>query len=173
MPDEPVIIKRYPNRRFYDRRASKYVTLADIAQIIRDGDTVEIRDSQTGEDLTRAVLTQIIVEQHPEKMSLFPTAMLHRILQANDMMADFLRGYFRDSLTYLEYLQKHGADPTALMMQPGHWMKTWMNAVGDNGHAAREEPQNDRSASGLMSRIAELEARVRQLESSKSAEENM
>ena len=47
------------------------------------------------------------MERQPEKMLLFPTAMLHFILRSNDQMTDFLRDYFRHSLTYLDYLQRH------------------------------------------------------------------
>ena len=97
MADEPIRIKRYPNRRFYASHTSKYVSLTEIEQMICDGATVEIVDSQTGEDLTRAVLVQIIAERHPDKIAMFPTAMLHSILRANDVMVDFLHDYFRNS----------------------------------------------------------------------------
>ena len=56
MNDSPIQIKRYPNRRYYARNTSTYVTLQEIEAMIQSGMTVEIRDSQTGEDLTRSVL---------------------------------------------------------------------------------------------------------------------
>ena len=59
MPIEPIRIKRYPNRRFYASHTSKYVSLPEIEQLIRDGVNVEIVDSQTGEDITRVILMQI------------------------------------------------------------------------------------------------------------------
>jgi len=114
MPGEPIQIKRYPNRRYYARHTSRYVSLQEIEEMIAAGETVEIRDSQSGEDLTRSVLTQIILERQPEKMLLFPIDMLHFILRSNDMMTDFLRDYFRQSLTYLNYLQRHSATASAL-----------------------------------------------------------
>ena len=125
MADEAVRIKRYPNRRFYASHTSKYVSLTEIEQMIRDGMTVEIVDSQTGEELTRAVLVQIIAEKHPDKMAMFPPAMLHSILRANDVMVNFLHDYFRNSLAYLDYFQKHGASEP--LPQPMHWMKAWLD----------------------------------------------
>ena len=125
MTDDPIMIKRYPNRRYYARNTSKYVSLQEIEEMVQSGETVEIRDSQTGEDLTRPVLTQIIMERHPEKMSLFPTEMLHFVLRSNDVMSGFLRDYFRHSLTYLDYLQRHSTAATALV-KPMHWVKAWL-----------------------------------------------
>ena len=98
MPDEPIVIKRYPNRRFYARHTSKYVSLQEIEEMVKSGKNVEIRDSQTSEELTRSVLTRIIMERQPEKMRLFPTDMLHFILRSNDVMSGFLRDYFQHSL---------------------------------------------------------------------------
>ena len=64
MNDGPILIKRYPNRRYYARNTSKYVSLKEIEQMVQNGQTVEIRDSQTGDDMTQAVLTQIIMERY-------------------------------------------------------------------------------------------------------------
>src|SRR3972149_5401640 len=122
MAEEPIQIKRYPNRRFYARNTSKYVSLPEIEEMIRQGRTVDVVDSQTGESITHAVLTQIILERQPEKMSLFPIAMLHSIVRSNEAMTDFLRDYFRHSLTYLDYLQQHGT-VTGGLPNPVHWVK--------------------------------------------------
>ncbi|MEM9660276.1 MAG: polyhydroxyalkanoate synthesis regulator DNA-binding domain-containing protein, partial [Planctomycetota bacterium] len=179
--DEALLIKRYPNRRLYARHASKYIALEDVERLIRDGYTVQIRDNESGEDITRTVLTQIIVERHPDKVSLFPTDMLHLMLRANDVMSDFLRGYFRDSLTYLEYLQRHGAQADAT--QPMHWLKAWLEQIGagkgdrpqhataDASKESSAEPaptetaDPDQDAASLALQLRELEARLRRLES--------
>lgn len=152
-----VQISRYPNRRLYDRDRSKYVSLDDIEAMVRAGKNVEIRDSQTGEDLTKAVLVRIIVERNPEKMDMFPTAMLHFMLRSNEVMTDFLRDYFRHGLTYLEHLQHH---PTAT---PMHWVRAWLDGLrtvpgGENGGS-----DTDRAAE-LSQRVQQLEERLRQLE---------
>jgi polyhydroxyalkanoate synthesis repressor PhaR len=126
MTDEALQIKRYPNRRFYARHVKKYVSLEDIERWIREGHRVHIIDSQSGDDLTRSILTQLLIERHPEKVALFPTELLHFMIRANDVMSDFLRNYFRDSLTYLEFLQS----PTraAPLAQPMRWMQNWFEA---------------------------------------------
>ena len=164
MTDEVIQIKRYPNRRFYSRNDSKYVSLQDIEKLIQDGKTIEISDSQTGESLTRAVLTQIILDRQPENISLFPVDMLHSIVRSNEMVTDFLRDYFQHSLTYLEYLQRHSASAKDLV-NPMHWAKAWM----DGFKPANGSPKEllDEKAQ-LSQRIEELEDRIKQLESKKN-----
>jgi len=167
MAGDPIQIKRYPNRRYYARNTSQYVSLQEIEDMVQAGETVEIRDSQSGDDLTRAVLTQIIMERQPEKMSLFPSDMLHFIVRSNDAMSDFLRDYFRHSLTYLDYLQRHSA--ATPLTQPMHWMKAWLDGFAPKPHA-EEKARRDAPASAddkLADRIHELEERLRQLEAKK------
>ena len=61
MPD-PLVLKKYSNRRLYDTRNSRYVTLEDVAQMIRSGEQVRIKDVATGDDVTAFILTQIVLE---------------------------------------------------------------------------------------------------------------
>lgn len=169
MADEPIQIKRYPNRRFYARNTSKYVSLPEIEEMIRQGHTVDVRDSQTGEEITQVVLAQIIMDRQPEKMALFPVAMLHSIVRSNDMMNEFLRDYFRHSLTYLDYLKQHDTSVPGLV-NPVHWVKAWIDGFrGTNAvaPAAAEEETAAAAKSEFAERIAELEERIRQLESAK------
>ena len=56
-----IVIKKYANRRLYNTAKSSYVTLDDLAQMVREGDDFAVFDAKTGEDITRSVLTQIIV----------------------------------------------------------------------------------------------------------------
>lgn len=164
---DPIRIKRYPNRRFYAGHTKSYVSLSDIETLIRKGENVEIIDSQSGEDLTRQLLVQIIAERHPDKMAMFPTAMLHSMLRANDVVATFLQDYFRNSLSYLDYLHQHGA--TGPLTQPVHWMKAWLDnwskpsAGSDLAEEASEQPLAEPSEP-LAERISELEKRIVELE---------
>ena len=170
MATAPVQIKRYPNRRYYARSTSKYVSLEEIDAMVKAGETVEIRDSQTGENLTRNVLAQIIIERQPDKMALFPTDMLHFILRANDVMSDFLRDYFRHSLTYLAFLQKHSRTAKTLV-QPMHWAKAWLDGIAphppETSAETSPETSSDPSTADrdeLVQRVRKLEERLRQLE---------
>ena len=60
------IIKKYPNRRLYDTEISSYITIDEVRQLVVDGESFEVRDAKSGEDLTRSVLLQIISE-HEER----------------------------------------------------------------------------------------------------------
>ena len=62
-PDQPIIIKKYANRRLYNTSKSSYVTLEHLAQMVRDGEDFVVNDAKSGDDITRSVLTQIIFEE--------------------------------------------------------------------------------------------------------------
>jgi len=169
-----VQIKRYPNRRFYDSSASKYISLEHIESLVREGQKVEIRDSRTGEEITRSVLTRIILERQPDKMLLFPTDMLHFILRANEVSTSFLRDYFQHSLTYLDYLSRHGTGSS--FTRPMHWVKAWLDSVAPRSKDEKEVPPQQEEEAGqeedettrLSRRVEELEKRLGQLESQES-----
>jgi polyhydroxyalkanoate synthesis repressor PhaR len=81
MSDGPRIIKKYPNRRLYDTANSGYITLADVKQMVLD--TIEFRvvDAKTNEDLTRAILLQIILEEESAGMPMFSSEMLAQMIR--------------------------------------------------------------------------------------------
>ncbi len=76
------IIRRYQNRKLYDTQASKYVTLEDIALMIKEGVDVKVVDNRTKKDLTGLTLTQIIFEQEKRNKSILPLSALKRIIQS-------------------------------------------------------------------------------------------
>lgn len=75
-----VTIKKYANRRLYDTESSAYVTLDRLAQMIRDGRDFEVLDAKSGEDITRQVLTQIIVEEEARGSTLLPVNFLRQLI---------------------------------------------------------------------------------------------
>lgn len=77
----PILIKRYQNRKLYDTRNSTYVTLDDIARLVKAGEDVQIIDNKSDEDLTGVTLTQIIFEEGKKKKSLLPLGTLKKIIQ--------------------------------------------------------------------------------------------
>jgi polyhydroxyalkanoate synthesis repressor PhaR len=173
MSDAPIRIKRYPNRRFYASHSSSYVSLPEIEELVRSGRDVEIIDSQTGEDLTRAVLMQVIAERHPDKMAMFPSAMLHAMLRANDVVSGFLQDYFRNALSYLDYLHRHGT--TSPLQQPVHWMKAWLEHWSRPNDAAAEMAEAPSPLAEITQdyadRLRQLEQRIAQLERERPPEE--
>src|SRR5574337_1045078 len=79
---EPVTIKKYANRRLYNTGTSTYVTLEDLAAMVKSGEDFVVYDAKTGEDITRTVLAQIIFEQeNKEGQSLLPIAFLRQLIR--------------------------------------------------------------------------------------------
>ncbi len=87
------VIKRYPNRKLYDTEAKRYITLNEIAALIRAGDEVVVTDHATDEDLTAVVLTQIIFEQEKAQRGFLPKAVLTNLVRAGgDTLSTLRRG---------------------------------------------------------------------------------
>ncbi|MBM3591892.1 MAG: polyhydroxyalkanoate synthesis repressor PhaR [Alphaproteobacteria bacterium] len=76
----PIVVKKYANRRLYNTETSSYVTLDDLAAMVRDGRDFVVYDAKSGEDLTRSVLTQIIVEQEGKGQNMLPTSVLRQLI---------------------------------------------------------------------------------------------
>ena len=99
MDAQTIVIKKYENRRLYDTTHSRYVNLDEVAQMVRDGRDVQVLDAVTGEDRTRAVLTQIVVEQAKDGHSAFPLDVLRQMVVAsgrvtNEAALTYMRGVF-------------------------------------------------------------------------------
>lgn len=75
------VLKKYPNRRLYDTRTSSYITLADVKEMVLAGETFEVRDAKTGEDITRSILLQIILEEESGGVPMFSTETLAQIIR--------------------------------------------------------------------------------------------
>jgi polyhydroxyalkanoate synthesis repressor PhaR len=97
MPDEKRVIKKYPNRRLYDTVESKYITLDDVRRLVLDGVSFCVIDKKTGEDITRNILLQIIIEQEDAGEPIFSTDVLQQII-----------GFYGDSMQNLasRYIEK-------------------------------------------------------------------
>src|SRR5882672_8329392 len=78
---EPRVIKRYSNRKLYDTQSSRYVTLEQIADLIREGEDVRIVDNNSKEDLTSITLAQIIFEEEKKQKSFLPLTAMRNIIQ--------------------------------------------------------------------------------------------
>ncbi len=87
---KPIVVKKYANRRLYNTATSSYVTLEDLAKLIKDGGDFVVNDAKTGEDITRSVLTQIIVEQEQKGQNLLPINFLRQLI-----------GFYGDSMQFL------------------------------------------------------------------------
>jgi polyhydroxyalkanoate synthesis repressor PhaR len=96
---KPVVVKKYANRRLYNTATSSYVTLDDLASMIKDGGDFVAYDAKTGEDITRSVLTQIIVEQEQKGQNLLPISFLRRLISFyGDSMQFLVPGYLEQAM---------------------------------------------------------------------------
>lgn len=102
-PDQPTVVKKYANRRLYDTGRSSYVTLDDLCEMVQEGHDFVVYDAKSGEDLTRSVLTQIIVEQETrEGNNLLPTNFLRRLIGFyDDKFQGLVPDYLDQSLSAL------------------------------------------------------------------------
>ena len=76
----PVVVKKYANRRLYNTESSSYITLDNLAEMVRQGRDFVVYDAKTGDDITRGVLTQIIVEEEGKGHNLLPTEFLRQLI---------------------------------------------------------------------------------------------
>src|SRR5438270_7157028 len=157
-----VLIKKYENRRLYDTTNSRYVNLEDIAQMVKEGQEIQVVDAATGEDLTRVVLTQIIAENAKAPDSSFPIDVLRQMAIATgkatqestvkymQAVLEMYQNAFRamsPAVNPLEFLRAAASRP-AQPAQPAP------------AHRNQESP---RQATGT-SEVDELKHRVRELE---------
>lgn len=96
---EPVVIKKYANRRLYNTDTSTYVTLGDLCTMVKEGTDFVVYDAKSGEDLTRQILTQIIFEQESSGESLLPVGFLRNIIGFyDDNIKEFVPHYLESSM---------------------------------------------------------------------------
>ncbi len=97
--EAPVVIKKYANRRLYNTQTSSYVTLDHLAEMVKQGTEFEVRDARTNDDITRAVLTQIIFEEEAKGQSLLPIRFLRQLIRFyGDSMQAFVPGFLDMSM---------------------------------------------------------------------------
>lgn len=113
------VIKKYPNRRLYDTEISSYITLEDVRQLICDGESFEVIDAKTGEDLTRTVLLQIIAEHEEKGQPIFSTELLTQIIRFyGDALQGFMGNYLERSMqTFMDQQAQFRSQLSNLMGQ--------------------------------------------------------
>ena len=117
--DGPRVLKKYPNRRLYDTAESSYITLADVKQMVLDGLSFEVRDAKTGDDLTRSILLQIILEEETGGMPMFSAQMLSHIIRFyGHAMQGMMGTYMEKNLQTFVDLQTRLADQSRGLYDP-------------------------------------------------------
>lgn len=99
MEDKALHLKKYTNRRLYDTEKSVYVTIEYVTDIIRKGRRIQVTDAKTGEDVTPAILTQIVLEEARKKKFLLPPPLLYLIIQyGENVLTDFFEKYLEQTI---------------------------------------------------------------------------
>ena len=100
------VIKKYPNRRLYDTDTSTYITLSEVRQLVMDCEPFVVSDAKTGEDLTRSILLQIILEQEANGSPMFTAPVLSNIIRFyGHAMQGFMGGYLEKNMQTLVDVQ--------------------------------------------------------------------
>ncbi len=106
--DKPTVIKKYANRRLYNTGTSTYVTLEDLAQMVRGEEDFVVYDAKSGDDITHSVLTQIIFEQENKGQNLLPIAFLRQLIRFyGDSMQNLVPSYLEFSMESLAKEQEN------------------------------------------------------------------
>jgi len=123
----PRVIKKYPNRRLYDTEESRYITLADVKELVMNKVDFEVIDKKSGEDITRTILLQVISDQEQQGDAMMSEDFLSQIIRAyGSVVPDFVTRYLEQSMTLFMQQQKHlrgqlqsvvGTDPLSAMAE--------------------------------------------------------
>jgi len=153
MKANAIIIKKYGNRRLYDTSTSRYITLEEIATLVRSGKAVQVVDAKTGQDLTRVTLTQIIMEDAKGGPTGLPLELLRQLIVASDHAGrEFVMWYLNSAFNAYqkvqESLQSGLSEVGSVALSPLQIMK---------GSIQGGRADND----VLRKRVAELEARLK------------
>ena len=140
------VIKKYPNRRLYDTATSTYITLAEVKQLVIDGEPVVVRDAKGGDDLTRSILLQIILEEEAGGAPMFTEAALANIIRFyGHAMQGFMGAYLERNVQMFTEFQARLAEQ-AQGVTPEAWaqflqlnaplMKNWMGSYAEQSQNA-------------------------------------
>jgi polyhydroxyalkanoate synthesis repressor PhaR len=120
-----IVIKRYPNRKLYNTKAKEYITLDGVADLIRDGNTIQVIDNKTGSDLTSLTLSQIIFEQEKKQAGFLPRSVLAGLIQSGG--------------NKIEIVRRTLAAPLELMKQIDEEIENRLNLLIDHGEISQED----------------------------------
>jgi polyhydroxyalkanoate synthesis repressor PhaR len=129
--ETPITIKKYANRRLYNTASSAYVTLADLAKMVKSGEDFIVYDAKTNDDITRSVLTQIIFEQEGiEGQSLLPSAFLRQVIRYyGDSVQALLPSYLEYSIERFTGEQHKMRESMSRSLDPGSFSAASFNAL--------------------------------------------
>lgn len=185
---ENVELRRYPSRKLYNKNASSYVRLPEVAEMVRKGANIRVEDTETGEDVTRQVLLQIIMEQEGQASGAVLSAdlMMDMIRMHQSKTSEMMTGLFEQSVAFIRAQQEQLAsqmtgamsgampqwnvfDPAAMQAMQGEFQKRlagfWTGAMpAMPGTAAPAPKKSEPSAASDADELKALRARLEELE---------
>ena len=178
--NEPIIIKKYANRRLYNTRSSSYITLEDLSRMTREGVDFQVLDAKTGNDITHQILTQIIMEEESHGEQMLPISFLRQLISMygnsmQQLMPHYLEATmdnFRDNQLKLQETWKASMAPDALSKMAETNMAMFKAAAsafmpgGAAGEPASPPPPSPASSTGddLEALRAQMAAMQRKLD---------
>ena len=159
-----VTIKKYANRRLYDTESSAYITLDRLAQMVREGRDFEVVDAKTGEDITRQVLTQIIVDEEARGSEMLPLNFLKQLIGLyGNSMQNFVPQYLEAAMDAFQRNQSAVRDAFGNNMF-AELAKRNMAMFGDAAQAFTPKPKGEAKANEGGSDVDELKAELAALQ---------
>ena len=143
-----VLIKRYPNRKLYNTEAKRYITLDSIADLIRDGYDVEVRDHETSEDLTGITLSQIIFEREKKDSGYLPNILLTNLIRAGGDTFGYVKRSFQASLNAVKALEAEVDERIDALVRRGEMAE-------EDASRLREELSRERLSSLIDPRLVD------------------
>ena len=133
----PVVVKKYANRRLYNTESSSYITLDTLAEMVRNGRDFVVYDAKTGDDITRSVLTQIIVEEESKGRAMLPTGFLRQIIGFyGDSMQNLVPRYLEQAMA--SFARQQEQMRVAMQQTMGNFFPFGMEEVGRQNMAMME-----------------------------------
>ncbi len=137
----PVIVKKYANRRLYNTESSSYITLDNLAEMVRNNRDFVVYDAKSGEDITRSVLTQIIVEEEGKGKAMLPTNFLRQLIGFyGDNMQSVVPRYLDQAMN--SFAKQQESIRTAMQQTIGTFLPPGMEDVGRKNMAMMERAMN-------------------------------
>ena len=150
------VIKRYSNRKLYDPQESRYVTLEELADMIRAGKEISVKDVATDEDLTSVVLAQILLETERQHQTTLPTGFMHQLIQHGEAWQDFALSSMKRNLEGLMSSQLEADQVLRQWAAQCGWMRP-------SPPADEPPPQPSDEMAALKQEVAALRAQLEAL----------
>jgi len=173
--EEPVIVKKYANRRLYNTRSSSYITLDDLARMTRNGIDFQVLDAKTGNDITHSILTQIIMEEEASGEQMLPVGFLRQLIAMyGNSMQSMMPQYLEASMDHFRANQQKLQDAFKASMGPEAFaklaetnmamFKAAASAFMPKGVAApAPEPKPQGELDALRAQMAEMQKKLDEL----------